>query len=148
MEARELGPSGLRVSPLCLGTMNFGDPTDPSASDRIVNAAVDGGITMLATADVYAGGGSEEIVGDVLAANGRRDDIVLATKVGMPRGKAPPGTWHPREHIVTSCDESLRRLRTDRIDLYQLHPPSTVVPHEQTLAPLDDLVHASPARPR
>ena len=146
MDTRALGPTGLRVSSLCLGAMNFGDPTDPAESERIINAALDGGITMIDTADVYAGGRSEEIVGDALAGNGRRDDIVLATKVGMPRGKAPPGTWHRREHIVTSCDESLLRLRTDRIDLYQLHRPSMVVPQEETLAAFDELVQAGKVR--
>jgi aryl-alcohol dehydrogenase-like predicted oxidoreductase len=83
-----------------------------------------------------------ELVGAALAANGRRDDIVLATKVGMPRGEAPPGTWHRREHIVRSCDESLRRLGVDHIDLYQLHRPSTVVPQAETLAAFDELVQA------
>ncbi len=146
MDARALGPTGLRVSPLCLGAMNFGDPTDPDESAQIINAALDGGITMVDTADVYAGGRSEEIVGDVLAANGRRDSIVLATKVGMPRRDAPPGTWHRREHIVASCDELLRRLKTDRIDLYQLHRPSMVVPQEETLAAFDELVGAGKVR--
>jgi aryl-alcohol dehydrogenase-like predicted oxidoreductase len=145
-EPRPLGPTGLSVSPLCLGAMNFGDPTDPDESTEIVDAALDGGVTMIDTADVYVNGRSEEIVGAALAANGRRDDVVLATKVGMPRGKAEPGTWHRREHIVTSCDESLRRLRTDRIDLYQLHRPSTVVPQEETLAAFDELVRAGKVR--
>jgi len=145
-EPRPLGPTGLRVSPLCLGAMNFGDPTDASESAQIIDAALDGGITMIDTADVYAGGRSEELVGAALRANGRRDDIVLATKVGMPRGAAPPGTWHRREHIVSSCDESLRRLQTDRIDLYQLHRPSNVVPQAETLAAFDELVAAGKVR--
>jgi aryl-alcohol dehydrogenase-like predicted oxidoreductase len=145
-ERRPLGPTGLRVSPLCLGAMNFGDPTDPEESAAIIDAALDGGITMIDTADVYVNGRSEEIVGAALAANGRRDDIVLATKVGMPRAKAEPGTWHRREHIVTSCDDSLRRLRTDHVDLYQLHRPSTVVPQEETLAAFDELVRAGKVR--
>ena len=143
---RALGPTGLRVTPLGLGAMNFGDPTDPDESTTIIDAALDGGITMIDTADVYAAGRSEEIVGAALAANGRRDEIVLATKVGMPRGKGPPGTWHRREHVVASCDESLRRLRTDRVDLYQLHRPSMVVPQEETLAAFDELVRAGKVR--
>ncbi|HEV2993313.1 MAG TPA: aldo/keto reductase [Acidimicrobiia bacterium] len=143
---RALGCTGLMVSPLCLGAMNFGDPTDPEESTAIIDAALDGGITMIDTADVYAGGRSEEIVGAALAANGRRDEIVLATKVGMPRGAAPPGTWHRRDHIVASCDESLRRLRTDRVDLYQLHRPSLVVPQDETLAAFDELVRAGKVR--
>jgi 1-deoxyxylulose-5-phosphate synthase len=101
---------------------------------------------MIDTADVYAGGRSEELVGDALAANGHRDEIVLATKVGMPRGDAPPGTWHRREHIVASCDESLRRLQTDHVDLYQLHRPSSVVPQAETLAAFDELVQAGKVR--
>jgi len=143
---RPLGPTGLHVSPLCLGAMNFGDPTGPEESVEIIDAALDGGITMIDTADVYVNGRSEELVGAALAANGRRDDIVLATKVGMPRAKAEPGTWHRREHIVASCDESLRRLQTDHIDLYQLHRPSKVVPQEETLAAFDELVQAGKVR--
>ena len=76
----------------------------------MIDRAIDGGITMIDTADVYVNGESEQILGDALAANGRRDDVLLATKVGMPRGKAEPGTWHRREHIVATCDESLRRM--------------------------------------
>jgi aryl-alcohol dehydrogenase-like predicted oxidoreductase len=87
------------------------------------------------------------VVGDALAANGRRDDVVLATKVGMPRGEGDPGQWHRREHIVASCDQSLRSLRTDRIDLYQLHRPTFGdVPQEETLAALDELVRAGKVR--
>ncbi len=146
MELRPLGPTGIRVAPLCLGAMNFGDPTEPAESARIIDAALDAGVNMIDTADVYSGGNSEQIVGAALAANGRRDDVVLATKVGMPRGKAAPGTWHRREHIVASCDTSLRSLQTDRIDLYQLHRPSMVVPQEETLAAFDELVQAGKVR--
>ncbi len=146
MELRPLGPTGLRVAPLCLGAMNFGDLTEPGESSRIIDAALDAGVTMIDTADVYAGGNSEQIVGAALAANGRRDAVVLATKVGMPRGKAAPGTWHRREHIVASCETSLRSLQTDHIDLYQLHRPSMVVPQEETLAAFDELVQAGKVR--
>src|SRR6202011_4398037 len=126
--------------------MNFGDPTDPEESARMIDAALDAGVNMIDTADVYAGGRSEEIVGAALAANGRRDDVVLATKVGMPRGKAAPGTWHRREHIVTSCETSLRSLQTDHVDLYQLHRPSMAVPQEETLAAFDELVESGKVR--
>lgn len=146
MERRPLGPTGLEVAPLCLGVMNFGDPTDPAESARIVDAALDAGIDMIDVADVYAGGESERILGEILASNGRRDDIVLATKVGMPRGKGDPGQWHRREHIVASCEQSLRSLRTDHIDLYQLHRPSMVVPQEETLAAFAELVDAGKVR--
>src|SRR5687768_4982840 len=117
---RPLGTTGLDVAPLCFGAMNFGDPTDRAESVRMLDAALDGGIDMVDVADVYAGGESERIVGAALTANGRRDDIVLATKVGMPRGKGDPGQWHRRDHIVASCEQSLASLETDRIDLYQL----------------------------
>jgi aryl-alcohol dehydrogenase-like predicted oxidoreductase len=102
---------------------------------------------MVDVADVYAGGESERIVGAALTANGRRDDIVLATKVGMPRGKGDPGQWHRREHIVASCEQSLASLETDRIDLYQLHRPTfTDVPQEETLAAFDELISAGKVR--
>jgi 1-deoxyxylulose-5-phosphate synthase len=147
MEQRPLGPTGLTVAPLCLGAMNFGDPTDAPTSARMIDAALDGGVDMIDVADVYAGGESERIVGAALAANGRRDDIVLATKVGMPRGKGDPAQWHRREHIVASCDRSLEALQTDRIDLYQLHRPTFAdVPQEETLAAFGELIDAGKVR--
>ena len=147
MEQRPLGPSGLTVAPLCLGAMNFGDPTDAETSARMIDAALEGGVNMIDVADVYAGGESERIVGTALAANGRRDDVVLATKVGMPRGKGDPAQWHRREHIVASCERSLESLQTDHIDLYQLHRPTFAdVPQEETLAALGELVAAGKVR--
>lgn len=147
MEQRPLGTTGLSVAPLCLGAMNFGDPTDADESARMIDRAIDGGINMIDVADVYAGGESEKILGTALAANGKRDDIVLATKVGMPRGKGDPAQWHRREHIVASCEQSLESLRTDHIDLYQLHRPSfAAVPQEETLAAFDELVRAGKVR--
>jgi aryl-alcohol dehydrogenase-like predicted oxidoreductase len=146
-QRRALGRTGLEVAPLCLGAMNFGDPTDAEESARMIDAALDGGIDMIDVADVYAGGVSEHVVGDALAANGRRDDVVLATKVGMPRGAGDPNQWHRSEHIVASCEQSLRSLRTDRIDLYQLHRPTFGdVPQEETLTALDELVRAGKVR--
>jgi len=145
-ERRPFGPTGVETVPLVLGAMNFGDPTPPDESVAILERAIDAGITLIDIADVYAGGASERIVGDALAANGRRDEVLLATKVGMPRGDGPPETWHRREHIVASCERSLRALQTDRIDLYQLHRPSAVVPQEETLAALDELVTAGKVR--
>ena len=145
-ERRPLGPTGVEIAPLVLGAMNFGDPTPPDESVAILERAIDAGITLIDIADVYAGGASERIVGDALAANGKRDDVLLATKVGLPRGDGPPDTWHRREHIVASCERSLRALQTDRIDLYQLHRPSMVVPQEETLAALDELVTAGKVR--
>ena len=92
------------------------------------------------TADVY--GESEQVISDALATSERHDEVLLATKVGLPRGEGPPDQWHQREHIVASCDRSLRRLRADRIDLYQLHRPSSIVPLEETLGVLGELVDA------
>ena len=147
MDQRPLGPTGLNVTPLCLGAMNFGDPTSAEDSARMIDRALDAGVNMIDVADVYAGGESEKVVGAALRANGRRNDIVLATKVGMPRGKGDAGQWHKREHIVASCDRSLQSLQTDHIDLYQLHRPSfTNVPQEETLRAFDELVSAGKVR--
>jgi aryl-alcohol dehydrogenase-like predicted oxidoreductase len=141
---RPFGTTGVAIAPLVLGAMNFGDPASPAESTVMLNRAIDAGITLVDTADTY--GASERVVGDALAASGRRDEVLLATKVGYPRGDAPPGHWHRREHIVASCERSLRRLRTDHIDLYQLHRPSSVVPQEETLGVLGDLVEAGKVR--
>jgi 1-deoxyxylulose-5-phosphate synthase len=141
---RPFGTTGVTVAPLALGAMNFGDPTPPEESAVMLDRALDAGITLVDTADVY--GESEQVVGDALAASGRRDDVLLATKVGLPRGDERPEYWHGRQHIVASCERSLRRLQTDRIDLYQLHRPSTVVPLEETLGVLGELVEAGKVR--
>src|SRR3954454_13849214 len=122
-ELRPLGRTGVQVSALCLGAMNFGGPSDEAASEKMLLTALDAGINFVDTADVYTGGNSERIVGEVLDRTGRRDDIVLATKVGIPSGPNPNDGGGSRRHIVRSCEESLRRLCTDRIDLYQLHRP-------------------------
>jgi aryl-alcohol dehydrogenase-like predicted oxidoreductase len=142
MEYRILGSSGLKVSPLCLGTMNFGGPTPEVEAIQILNRAVEGGVNFVDTADIYNGGESERIVGKALKANGRRDKIVLATKVYNSMGDGPNDQDLSRYHIIKACEDSLRRLQTDRIDLYQLHRPSSFIPHEETLRALDDLVRA------
>ena len=144
MHRRPFGTTGVDIAPLVLGAMNFGDPTPPAESAIMLERAIEAGITLVDTADVY--GDSEQVVGDALAASGRRDEVLLATKVGLPRGDGPPGYWHRREHIVASCERSLRRLRTDRIDLYQLHRPSDVVPLEETIGVLGELVVAGKVR--
>ena len=146
MTMRPFGRTGVEIAPLVLGAMNFGDPTPVDEAFVMIDRALDGGITMIDIADVYAGGESERIVGAALAANGRRDDVLLATKVGMPRSEGPAGFTHRREHIVASCEQSLRSLATDHIDLYQLHRPSTVVPQEETLGVLGELVDAGKVR--
>src|SRR5947209_17992758 len=123
MELRPLGRTGVRVSSLCLGAMNFGGPADDETSEKLILTALDAGVNFVDTADVYTGGESERIVGEVLARSGRRDEIVLATKVGLPSGRDGNNRGASRRHIVKSCEASLRRLRTDRIDLYQLTRP-------------------------
>src|SRR3954454_6848538 len=138
MRAPRFGPTGVEVAPLALGAMNFGIATPPDEAAAMLARALEAGITLGDTAHVY--NTSEQVVGDVLARMGRRDDVLLATKVGLPRGDGPPERWHRREHIVASCERSLRRLRTDRIDLYQLHRPSSVVPQEETIGALGELV--------
>src|SRR3954452_15942853 len=107
---RPFGRTGVDIAPVVLGAMNFGDPIPPDDASAMIDRALARGITMIDTADVYGNGASERIVGVTLAANGRRDDVRLATKVGMPGGDAPAGDWHRRERILSSCDESLRRL--------------------------------------
>src|SRR3954451_20492551 len=142
IELRPLGRTGVKVSALCLGAMNFGRPTGEDDSEKMLLAALDAGINFVDTADVYTGRNSERIVGEVLERAGRRDDIVLATKVGIPSGRDANERGASRRHIVRSCEESLRRLRTDRIDLYQLHRPLFDIDPEETLSAFDDLVHA------
>jgi aryl-alcohol dehydrogenase-like predicted oxidoreductase len=142
IERRPLGRTGVQVSALCLGAMNFGGPADDETSEKLLLTALDAGINFVDTADVYTGGNSERVVGDVLDRSGRRDDIVLATKVGLPSGPDANDRGASRRHIVQSCEASLRRLKTDRIDLYQLHRPSFHIDPEETMRAFDDLVHA------
>jgi len=141
MEYRNLGRTGVKVSPLCLGAMNFGGPTTEADSCRIIERALEGGINFIDTANVYNAGESENIVGRALKANGRRDSIVLATKVHGDVGTGPNERGNSRYHILKACEDSLRRLQTDHIDLYQLHRPVMDMPQDETLRALDDLVH-------
>ena len=143
---RSLGRTGVQVSPLCLGAMNFGSPTPEDESLRIIDAALDGGINFIDTADVYNTGESERIVGKALKQNGRRDEVVLATKVNGEMGPGPNDRGISRYHIMKACDDSLRRLQTDHIDLYQLHRPALNIPQDETLRALDDLVRAGKVR--
>jgi aryl-alcohol dehydrogenase-like predicted oxidoreductase len=144
MEYRLLGRTGVRVSPLCLGAMNFGGATDERESVRIVHVALDAGINIIDTANVYNEGQSETVVGRALA--GRRHDVVLATKVHGRMGPGPNDQGNSRLHILRACDDSLRRLATDYIDLYQLHRPSPEIPIDETLGALTDLVRAGKVR--
>lgn len=140
MEHRLLGRTGVQVSPLALGTMMFGPwgNDDEDDSVRIINRALDAGINFVDTADVYSAGRSEEIVGKAI--QGRRDDVVLATKFFMPMGEGVNRSGGSRRWIVREVEESLRRLGTDHIDLYQVHRPSPTTDVEETLGALTDLV--------
>jgi 1-deoxyxylulose-5-phosphate synthase len=146
MDYRTLGCTGVRVSPLCLGAMNFGGPTSEADSVAIVDAALDAGINFVDTADVYNRGESERIVGAALKRDGKRDQVVLATKVNGEMGPGPNDRGISRYHIIKACEDSLRRLQTDRIDLYQIHRPALDIPPDETLRALDDLVRAGKVR--
>lgn len=146
MQLRPLGRTGVQVSPLCLGAMMFGPwgNDDKADSIRIIHAALDAGINFVDTADVYSGGVSEEIVGEAL--KDRRDDVVLATKFFMPMGSDPNQRGGSRRWIMREVENSLRRLGTDHIDLYQVHRPTPDVDVEETLGALTDLVHQGKVR--
>ena len=146
MDYRTLGRTGVEVSPLCLGAMMFGAWGNPDHEDsiRIIHAALDAGINFVDTADVYSQGESEEIVGKALA--GRRDDVVLATKFHGSMGADPNRRGNSRRWIVKEVESSLTRLKTDWIDLYQVHRPEPDTDIEETLGALSDLVHQGKIR--
>ncbi len=146
MELRSLGRTGIKVSNLCLGCMMFGGKTTPADSARIIDRAIDAGINFLDTANVYNAGRSEEATGAALKANGRRQQIILATKVHGRMGEGPNDWRNTRRHIIESCEASLRRMGTDWIDLYQIHRPDPDIPADETLRALDDLVRAGKVR--
>src|ERR1700689_1475362 len=148
IEQRKLGATGVSVSPLCLGAMMFGawGNTDHEDSIRIIHRALDAGINFIDTADVYSRGESEEIVGKALA-DGRRDSVVLATKVhGKMHDDDPNQFGNGRRWIVKEVENSLRRLKTDWIDLYQIHRPEPDTDIDDTLGALSDLIHADKVR--
>ncbi|MDP9409160.1 MAG: aldo/keto reductase [Actinomycetota bacterium] len=152
MQYRRLGRSGLFVSSLTLGTMTFGGrgsfskvgATDVAGAKRQVEMCLDAGVNLFDTANIYSGGESEEILGEAIS--GRRDDLLLATKVRMPVGEGPNDTGLSRHHIIRQCEESLRRLGTDYIDLYQVHEWDGLTPLEETLEALDTLVRSGKVR--
>ena len=147
MEHRMLGRTGVSVSKLCLGAMMFGAWGEPDHDEsiRIIHAALDAGINFVDTADVYSAGESEEIVGKALA-GGKRDDVVLATKVHFPMGDDPNQRGTSRRWIIREVEDSLRRLNTDWIDLYQIHRPDPDTDIDETLGALSDLVHQGKIR--
>jgi aryl-alcohol dehydrogenase-like predicted oxidoreductase len=152
MEYRQLGRSGLRISALTLGTMTFGG-TGPFANvgsvdlagvRRQIDMCLDAGVNLIDTADAYSGGLSEELIGE--AVDGRRDSVLLATKARMPTGEGANDAGLSRHHLIEGCEASLRRLRTDHIDLYQVHEWDGQTPLEETLDTLDGLVRAGKVR--
>ncbi len=152
MEYRRLGRSGLRVSCLTLGTMTFGGrgqfrdvgQTDLEGARRQIDMALDAGVNLIDTADVYSGGAAEEIVGQALS--GRRERVLLATKARFPMGDGPNEAGLSRHHLIEACEASLRRLGTDHIDLYQVHEWDGQTPLEETLAALEHLVQTGKVR--
>jgi aryl-alcohol dehydrogenase-like predicted oxidoreductase len=147
MNLRNLGTTGVKVSPLCLGAMMFGawGETDHDKSIAIIDRALDAGINFIDTADVYSRGESEEIVGKALA-GGKRDNVILATKIHGTMGDDPNEFGNSRRWIVKEVENSLRRLKTDWIDLYQIHRPEQDTNIDETLGALSDLVHAGKVR--
>ena len=153
MKYKNLGSSGVRVSTLCLGAMTFGEAdeksfmhkagSDEATSHAVIDRAVAAGINFIDTADVYGQDGlSERVLGNWLAARGARDKLVLATKFRFTMGDGPNRSGASRYRIIKCAEDSLRRMRTDRIDLYQIHMQDMAVPEEETLRALDDLVRA------
>ncbi|MBE0410305.1 MAG: aldo/keto reductase [Anaerolineales bacterium] len=145
MEHRLLGRTGIKVSPLCLGCMNFGGPTPKDDAINMIHKALDSGINFVDTANMYVQGESERVVGAALS-NGRREHVILATKVHFPQSDDPNDSGNSRRHILKAIDDSLRRLKTDWIDLYQIHRPVFEIPQDETLRTLDDLVHQGKIR--
>jgi aryl-alcohol dehydrogenase-like predicted oxidoreductase len=146
MEYRRLGRTGVQVSKLCLGAMMFGEwgTKDHDESIKIIHSALDAGINFIDTADIYSVGESEQIVGQAIA--GRRDDLVIATKVYSPMSDDPNHRGTSRRWIIHECENSLRRLGTDYIDLYQIHRPDPDTDIDETLGALSDLVHQGKVR--
>lgn len=150
MQYVHLGRSGLKVSRLCLGTMNFGDLTDEKTSHRIMDTALEAGINFIDTADVYGcpqspdmamgNGLSEQIIGRWLSRSGKRDNIVLATKLYQPMGAGPNDKYLSAYHIRRACDASLKRLQTDHIDLYQMHHVDRFTPWEEIWQAMEQLI--------
>ena len=155
MEYRELGRTGIKVSPLCFGTDNFADPTPEPECVEMLNRALDAGINLLDTGDIYADGEGERIIGRALKGTGRRHSVLISTKIdhvpGLNLDTSSPGInandhGHSRLNIIRGCEQTLKRLQTDYIDLYQMHRPSPEIPIDETLGALDDLVRQGKIR--
>ena len=147
MDHRNLGRTGVKVSSICLGAMMFGGRTAPEDSYAIVEMAIDQGINFIDTANRYSLGRSEEVVGEAIKRRGRRDSLILATKVhGQMDAEDPNTQGNSRRHIIQQCEASLRRLQTDWIDLYQIHRPQSDIPIDETLRAMDDLIRDGKVR--
>ena len=146
MEYRLLGRTGVKIAPLCLGSDNFANPTPEAESIAMIERAMDAGINLIDTSNSYAKGESERIIGRALAASGRRDQVLVATKAHYPTGPGPNDCGNSRLHLMKACEESLKRLQVDCIDLFQLHRPSFELPIEETMCALNDLVRQGKVR--
>ncbi len=146
MDYRRLGKSGVKIAPLALGGANFGNPTPARESERIIDRALDASINLIDTSNSYSNGASERIIGETLQKNGKRHQVILATKAFFPTGKGINDSGASRLHLINACHDSLLRLKTDYIDLYQLHRPDPDVPLEETLSALTDLIVAGKIR--
>lgn len=153
MRQRTMGRTGLKVSELCLGTMTFAGQSDEATAVAILDRATEAGVTFIDTADAYpippdpsTAGRTEEVIGRWLAANGRRDEFVLATKCRIRVGRGPNDQGLSRRHILRACEASLRRLKTDAIDLYYAHSPDPETPIDESLRAFDDLVRSGKVR--
>lgn len=146
MEYRMLGGTGVKISPLVLGTDNFANPTPEAEAIEILKLAIDSGINLIDTSNSYASGESERIIGKVLRETGRRNEVLLATKFHYPTGPGPNDRGNSRIHLVKACEDSLLRLQTDHIDLYQIHRADFNLNQEETLSALNDLVKQGKVR--
>ena len=146
MDYRVLGRTGVKVSPLALGTDNFSNPTSEEESIKLIDVALNAGINLIDTSNSYANGEAERIIGKALKTNGLRDQTLIATKAHYPTGNGPNDRGNSRLHLMKACEASLKRLQVDTIDLFQLHRPSFDIPIEETLGALTDLVRMGMVR--
>ncbi|GIW27553.1 MAG: aldo/keto reductase [Meiothermus sp.] len=146
MEYRNLGRTGVKVAPLALGTDNILNPTPEAEAKKMILRAIEAGINLIDTANSYMQGEAERVIGQTLKESGLRDQVLIATKAHYPTGPGPNDRGNSRLHLLRACEDSLKRLQTDHIDLYQLHRPVFDMPIDETLAALNDLVRQGKVR--
>lgn len=146
MEYRTLGRTGVKVAPLALGTDNILNPTPEKEAKKMILRAIEAGINLIDTSNSYMRGEAERVIGQTLKESGLRDQVIVATKAHYPTGPGPNDRGNSRLHLMRACEDSLRRLQTDHIDLYQLHRPVFDMPIDETLAALTDLVRQGKVR--